>query len=147
MRPEHFQEKNFDSYLFVLDDGRLLHKDLVVQKLREAAVRLAEPLRMIARGLIPHNIFAAVVANEFTLHEFITTRMDINLFNALLMKMTSYDVGVAMCRWARSRCPGAYDWDREFPLMSKAEWTAARRGMPGTREAQRRYVLACALVR
>ena len=107
----------------------------------------AEPLRMIARGLIPHNIFAAVVANEFTLHEFITTRMDINLFNALLMKMTSYDVGVAMCRWARSRCPGAYDWDREFPLMSKAEWTAARRGMPGTREAQRRYVLACALVR
>ena len=48
MRPEHFQEKNFDSYLFVLDDGRLLHKDLVVQKLREAAVRLGLPPKILA---------------------------------------------------------------------------------------------------
>ena len=98
----------------------------------------------VQRGLVPHNIFAPIVVNVFTLHEYIITEMELNLLNALLLKAANYEVSIAMIRWGQARCRGPYDWDQAFPLLAKSEWTAARRGMPNAREAQKRYVVASA---
>ena len=48
MRPEFFAENNYDSFLFVLSDGQVLHKDVVVKLLRDAAVRLGLSPKILA---------------------------------------------------------------------------------------------------
>ena len=60
----------------------------------------------------------------------------VQVTRSMILKMPNYEVSVAMIKWGQARCRGPYDWDQAFPLLSKAEWTAARRGMQNPREAR-----------
>ena len=54
MNPEYFHEKNYDSYLFTLENGKVLHRDQVQQLLRDAALGLGLPAGVVA----PHSLRA-----------------------------------------------------------------------------------------